>query len=153
MCYCCAGFCCCIWLSPLLSLLQRHWLRPRPFLPLLCCHDLAVKDIIVVVIIVIIVAVIVLSVFLVVVVAAVEFNCLLVGGNILHVGVVIVDHPPNFLGRSYWRYLVFWIARTAQRQTKSREAWLLVVRVEEDRIIAHGVVRSRLIVKLNLEVV
>ena len=36
-------------------------------------------------------------------------------------------------------------------QTKLGKAWLLVIRVEEDRIIAHGVVRSRLIVKLDFE--
>ncbi len=34
-----------------------------------------------------------------------------------------------------------------------QEAWLLVVRVEEDRTIVHGVVRTRLIVELDFEVV
>ena len=38
-------------------------------------------------------------------------------------------------------------------ETKLREAWLLVVRVEEDRIISHGIVRSRLIVELDFKVI
>ena len=50
-------------------------------------------------------------------------------------------------------YLVVWVARTSQRQTILQEAWLLVVHIEEDGIIAHGIVRARLIFELNLEVV
>ena len=38
-------------------------------------------------------------------------------------------------------------------ETKLREAWLLVVRVEENRIISHGVVRSRLIIELGFKVI
>jgi hypothetical protein len=34
-----------------------------------------------------------------------------------------------------------------------QEAWLILVRVEEDRIITHGIVHSRLIDDLDLEVV
>jgi hypothetical protein len=33
------------------------------------------------------------------------------------------------------------------------EAWWVVVCIEEDRIILHGIVHSRLIVELNFEVV
>ncbi len=72
----------------------------------------------------------------------VEFNGLLIDSNILHVGVVIVNHPLNFWGDLHLRYLVFWIAQKAQS-----------IRVEENGIIAHGIVHSRLIVELDLEVV
>jgi hypothetical protein len=82
----------------------------------------------------------------------VEFNCL-VGGKILLVSVVVVNHPPDIFWYAYSRYIVVWIAQTVQRQTILQEAWLILIRVEEDRIIAHGVVLPRLIDELDLEVV
>ncbi len=81
------------------------------------------------------------------VVPVVEFNCL------LFVGVVIIRPSIQF----FWGLALALSCRlewgqTARRQTKSREAWFLVIRVEEDGIIAHGIVGSRLIVELDFEV-
>jgi hypothetical protein len=98
MCHCYAGFYCCVWSSPGLSLLQSHRLQPCPFLPPLHCHNLTVKVIVIVVIVFVIVAVIVAAVVLVVVVVVVEFNCLLVGGNILLVGESLLTIHSGVLG-------------------------------------------------------
>ena len=49
-------------------------------------------------------------------------------------------------------YLAVWIARTQHRQTKAQKARLPLVRVEEDGIIAHGLVCSELVIKLAFEV-
>jgi hypothetical protein len=53
------------------------------------------------------------------------------------------SHPHDFVVR---------ITRTQHREKKARESRLPLVRVEEDGIIAHGVVPSKLVVELNFEI-